>query len=969
MEYRIDGFLDTSRDKVSDDLMTLIDSCCGGFFSKSTVPPPPSSTSKATTPAPPRSNTVKSQTLGKKFKIQLESLLTVLTTTSPHYIKCIKPNTMKVPNCFQGTTCFAQLQALGIFEAVAIRKRGFPYRVPHEEFNRVYSPLFKQQLIAKNALKASGKIKAEILVSELNKLNGPDAVHHFLIGKSKVFAKFEARDAAKKLLENYQIGCAIKIQRMTRGFVARMAFCDFCYAALDANTLLSVPDPDNEKYLDEVEVLLKKLQRFPYQHYQRLLEMKSRIHDRLSLLKEIEDMQSVPFSAINSKWMSKAQYARKKGIMTSAAERVYEMYDTIMRGEGEDTPDLDEEPLDLNTKESVLKSEGHVQEVTTQDFKEIELPPVSRLICSLCRKQYEPPPLKRSPRYLSCLHVFCSVCLADRMERTSGGIMCPNSDCRVLSRCPDGLTSFKIAYALVHQLPPICRNCESKNSVCICLDCPVDSSLLCMACLKSHNKIKAYKHHSVHGLDSDTPVHPHDMSRCIHHPEKDLDAYCRTCQQLVCLSCAVFHHANHTIQPYQQAAEIERSRLLPCFSELLSDISSLQSKQRDLHETEPQLELQNKTMKELLNRIFQSLHHTLANRRTDFLSVLDVYYTQKRKALVDYSEALNYHITCQESSSKICSEMLDLGNDTEVLSVSRFLHTHLDDMLQNSWQQDLSNLETTLSFSCGPEHDAKNLISSIGICKGSLICADPTKSTLEVLQIGEFCQQWQVLIRLTLRNIKGQKLTKGGHAVTIDVDEITESPIHSHTPSISPHTPDNSMITTPSPPAPPPLSTPVPHGLGKLSTRSPTSFTLKSAQQSVPSPTNTVEIQPSTQTNQRTKTSKFNTGLTDNQDGTYHLLVTSIPSPSSGGDNTPSNHSLPQAINVSIKVFGINVHESPLLFHPHDANEMKSYHTNRITSQTNPHIPPAPSSSNGTSTEFTSVSTFLKYISGGLISA
>lgn len=948
VEYRIDGFLDTSRDKLGDDLTVLIDSCCGGFFANSNELGSQTSSSR---PPPTRSNVVKSQTLGKKFKVQLESLLNMLTTTNPHYIKCIKPNTMKVPNCFQGSTCFAQLQALGVFEAVAIRKRGFPYRVSHDEFNRIYGPVYKKQLIARNAFTAPAKIRTELLVAELNRHNGADPIYHFLLGKSKVFSKFEARDAAKKLLDKFRVRCAIKIQSIARGFLARVAFCDYCYAAIDANSLLGVPDPENEKYLSEVQCLLKKLQKYPYQHYQRLLEMKARIDERLRLLRELEEMQHVPFGNVNSKWMSRAQYARKKGIVTPAAEKIYEMYDTILRG-----GDVDIECDEPSSKGEILtKVKVHEENEEICGFKEAELPQISRLMCSLCRKSFDPPPMPRSPRYLSCLHTFCTVCLAIEVERSSGGVMCPNPDCRVLSRCPDGVSSFKIAYALVHQLPPICRNCELKNAVCKCSDCPEEASLLCMTCLKTHNKIKAYKNHSIRGLDGDTAVNPLDMSRCLQHPEKDMDTYCRTCQQLVCLSCAVFTHSTHTIQPYHQAAEMERTRLIPCLSDLFADASSLQQKQTDLNETEPTLEQQAKQMKELSARIFQSLQHSLANRRTDFLSVLDLHYSQKRKALVEFTEALNYHITCQESSTKICSEMLDVGNDTEVLSVSKFLQTHLNDMLENSWNQDLSNLETHLAFSCGPEQDVKNLISSIGICRGSTICADPAKSIIEILQIGEFCQQWQVFIRLTLHNSKGQRIIKGGHAVTIDVEEIVE-PV-TFAPSVSP-----ASTSAPS-------STPLPHGLGKISTRS-SHFSMKSAQHAATLSTTALDMQ--TLGRQVTsRSTKFNTGVTDNQDGTYHLLVTLLPFPL-----TEENVTL-QAINVSIKIFGVDVHESPLLFHPLDVDEMKNYHTKKVNLMSADHpraenltvsSPSSETSRDDKTNEYKSVSTFLKYISGGLLS-
>ena len=270
--------MDTSRDKVSDDLMSLIDRCCEGFFQQNhnstSTTTSNSKLSKSSLAPPPRTNAVKSQTLGKKFKVQLESLLNVLTTTRPHYIKCVKPNTMKVPNCFQGMTCFSQLQALGIFEAVSIRKRGYPCRMTHEDFFRTYGALFKQQLIARGGNNLSLKVKCEIIMNELNKRSGHDPIYHFLLGKTKIFSKFEARESANKLLDKYKIKCVIRIQSVIRRVSTRISFDEFCNAAIQANNLLSVEDPQNEAYLPLVNTTLLKLEKYPYQHYIRLNEMK-----------------------------------------------------------------------------------------------------------------------------------------------------------------------------------------------------------------------------------------------------------------------------------------------------------------------------------------------------------------------------------------------------------------------------------------------------------------------------------------------------------------------------------------------------------------------------------------------------------------------------------------------------------------------------------------------------------------------
>ena len=56
---------------------------------------------------------------------------------------CIKPNDSKQAKMFVPRNCYEQLTYSGVFEAVSIRKQGFPFRLRHEEFSRRYAVIFK----------------------------------------------------------------------------------------------------------------------------------------------------------------------------------------------------------------------------------------------------------------------------------------------------------------------------------------------------------------------------------------------------------------------------------------------------------------------------------------------------------------------------------------------------------------------------------------------------------------------------------------------------------------------------------------------------------------------------------------------------------------------------------------------------------------------------------------------------------
>ena len=77
-------------------------------------------------------------TVGEKFRVQLNKLMKTVTATQPYFIRCIKPNQAKVPNTLEMGQTVEQLQYAGVFEAVKIRKSGYPFRKPHADFAKQY---------------------------------------------------------------------------------------------------------------------------------------------------------------------------------------------------------------------------------------------------------------------------------------------------------------------------------------------------------------------------------------------------------------------------------------------------------------------------------------------------------------------------------------------------------------------------------------------------------------------------------------------------------------------------------------------------------------------------------------------------------------------------------------------------------------------------------------------------------------
>jgi myosin heavy subunit len=82
-----------------------------------------------------------SVTVSFQFRSQLDILLLNLRSTSPHYIKCVKPNSEKAPGRFNAEMMSEQLRYSGALKVVRIRQEGFPISLSFAQFYEMFENL------------------------------------------------------------------------------------------------------------------------------------------------------------------------------------------------------------------------------------------------------------------------------------------------------------------------------------------------------------------------------------------------------------------------------------------------------------------------------------------------------------------------------------------------------------------------------------------------------------------------------------------------------------------------------------------------------------------------------------------------------------------------------------------------------------------------------------------------------------
>ncbi|XP_029124619.1 myosin-9 isoform X2 [Cajanus cajan] len=167
VQYQSDQFLDKNKDYVVAEHQDLLSASKCSFVA-GLFPPLPEETSKSS----------KFSSIGSRFKLQLQQLMETLSSTEPHYIRCVKPNNLLKPAIFENANIMQQLRCGGVLEAIRISCAGYPTRRAFFEFVNRFSLLAPEVTEAQH----DEKIVCQKILEKV-RLKG------YQIGKTKVFLR------------------------------------------------------------------------------------------------------------------------------------------------------------------------------------------------------------------------------------------------------------------------------------------------------------------------------------------------------------------------------------------------------------------------------------------------------------------------------------------------------------------------------------------------------------------------------------------------------------------------------------------------------------------------------------------------------------------------------------------------------------------------------------------------------------
>ncbi|XP_004498109.1 myosin-1-like [Cicer arietinum] len=157
--YDTTGFLEKNRDLLHLDSIQLLSSCTchlPQIFASHML----TLSEKPVVGPLHKSGGADSQKLSvaTKFKSQLFQLMQRLESTTPHFIRCIKPNNLQSPESYEQGLVLQQLRCCGVLEVVRISRSGFPTRMTHQKFARRYGFLLLDNAASQDPLSVSVSI-------------------------------------------------------------------------------------------------------------------------------------------------------------------------------------------------------------------------------------------------------------------------------------------------------------------------------------------------------------------------------------------------------------------------------------------------------------------------------------------------------------------------------------------------------------------------------------------------------------------------------------------------------------------------------------------------------------------------------------------------------------------------------------------------------------------------------------------
>ena len=242
-----------------------------------------------------------------------------------------------------------------------------------------------------------------------------------------------------------------------------------------------------------------------------------------------------------------------------------------------------------------------------------------QLNCPVCLDTFT------DPKQLQCNHIYCRQCLRRLVDRDQQGqliLTCPN--CRQVTPVPvNGVVGLQPAFQTNHLLD----------------------------ILKEHKRAKEAALY------------------CDGHQERELELYCESCEQLICLQCTISEHHGHQYNLLKDALEKCKEDIKASLTPAKEQLLAVGKASKQVKSQKKVIVDQQATLEAKMRRDSQQLIDIITARTNDHISKLRHIAKEKLRDLGSQGEQLDTIGTQLSSYIEMVLETLTTGTAAKILSM------------------------------------------------------------------------------------------------------------------------------------------------------------------------------------------------------------------------------------------------------------------------------------------------------------
>ena len=402
--------------------------------------------------------------------------------------------------------------------------------------------------------------------------------------------------------------------------------------------------------------------------------------------------------------------------------------------------------------------------------------------CSVCMTTFT------DPKQLPCLHSFCLHCL-NGILRTSGRhdiITCP--ECRRESRVPssgnlkDLPTNFRINSLLdvlaikeCNTTGVKCRNCDKKTSHSLyCFQC---CAFWCDDCILGHNIIRANKEHRVLAIKdfqdqdiADVLKRPAFCGKS-GHEKKELEFFCRNCEEPICNSCATTIHDGHVKILLEEAANERKAEAKSVIESQKEKAQQIRNKIFQIDQNYAKIQEKIANVKRSVQQFADNMMAVIEAKKEEIFNAAETQGKRSLERLGIQKSELEQQAQKTETGVEKAEALLARSPSAEIAQLDKSLKEIFPEEVKHEGEHvdyDLEGLRRFI-FVENKKLLVKATAEGIGSFKTFLNNTEAQQSNAEGNEINEVIVGLEAQFVLTTRNAEGEQCYDARDCVTVEM--------------------------------------------------------------------------------------------------------------------------------------------------------------------------------------------------------